>query len=256
MWNEQPTLLLVDDDNRLTTAIARFLSRSGYEVEIAPDGPTGLERYHQRRPDLVVLDVMMPGMDGWEVCRRLRETSRVPIIMLTARSTETDRVMGLRLGADDYLSKPFSLKELEARIEAVMRRVHMQPPQEDEVLYDDGRLRLESSGMQVSLDGEAVNLTATERRLLFALAEQPGRVCSPEYILRQVWGPEYEGQADYVKLYIWRVRQKVEPNPARPVYVQTERGLGYRFVPQPARERQAPEPVPARNGHGHVADPA
>jgi two-component system KDP operon response regulator KdpE len=156
----------------------------------------------------------------------------VPIIMLTARGDETDRVHGLRLGADDYITKPFSLKELEARIEAVLRRARPAAGNQDEVLYDDGSLRLESRSMQVLRDGEPLNLTATERRLLFLLAEQPGKVFSPEQILRQVWGPQYEGQTEYVKLYVWRVRQKVEPNAEQPVYLRTERGLGYRFVPQ------------------------
>ncbi len=232
MWNNHDTsLLLIDDDARLTEAIARYLRHGGYAVETAPNGRCGLQRFRQEQPDLIVLDVMMPGMDGWEVCRRLRETSRVPIIMLTARASESDRVLGLRMGADDYVDKPFSLKELEARIEAVLRRAYMVPPVEDNVLYDDGTLRLEMNGMQVIGNGEAINLTATERRLLFTLAERAGNVLTPSQILHQVWGPEYDGQADYVKLYIWRLRQKVEPDPTEPIYILTERGQGYRFAP-------------------------
>ena len=231
MWNDSTRLLLIDDDERLTSAVALYMRRQGYELDIAHDGPRGLEHFVKSRPDLVVLDVMMPEMDGWEVCRRIRERSNVPIIMLTARTDENDRVLGLRLGADDYVAKPFSLKELEARIEAVLRRARMEPPTEDDVLYDDGRLKIEKAAMQVTLEDEPLNLTATERRLLFTLAEHAGRVLSADQILRQVWGPEYAGQADYVKLYVWRVRQKVEPDPSDPSYIQTERGLGYRFVP-------------------------
>lgn len=230
--NERGELLLIDDDIRLTDGIARYLRHAGYRVEVANDGISGLERFHQIHPDLVVLDVMMPGMDGLELCRKLHEQSQVPIILLTARGDETDRVHGLRLGADDYITKPFSLKELEARIEAVLRRSRQGPGSTDDVLYDDGTLRLEARSMQVLRDGEPLSLTATERRLLFLLAEQAGRVMSPEQILRQVWGPEYEGQTEYVKLYVWRVRQKVESSPDQPVYLKTERGLGYRFVPQ------------------------
>jgi DNA-binding response OmpR family regulator len=238
MEKETPGLLLIDDDIRLTDGIARYLRHAGYRVEVANDGFEGLERFRQVEPDLVVLDVMMPGMDGLELCRRLHEQSQVPIIMLTARGDETDRVHGLRLGADDYITKPFSLKELEARIEAVLRRARAVPGTQEDVLYDDGMLRLESRSMQVLRAGNSLGLTATERRLLFLLAEQPGKVFSPEQILRQVWGPEYEGQTEYVKLYVWRVRQKIEPNPEQPGYIRTERGLGYRFVAQsPAAEK-------------------
>jgi DNA-binding response OmpR family regulator len=231
MWDSTTRLLLIDDDVRLTDAISRYLKRDGYKVDIANDGGTGLELFRAKSPDLVVLDVMMPGIDGWEVCRRIRESSHIPIIMLTARANETDRVLGLRMGADDYVDKPFSLKELVARIEAVLRRVHMAPPPSQGYLYDDGQLRLETEGMLAIRDGEALNLTATERRLLFTLAERAGRVLAPSQILEQVWGHEYEGQSDYVKLYIWRLRQKLEPDPGSPTYIQTERGLGYRFVP-------------------------
>lgn len=235
-------LLLIDDNQHLLEAIATALESSGYAIDTAENGEAGLARFAERAPDLVVLDVMMPGLDGWEVCRRLRESSRVPIIMLTARDSETDRIMGLRLGADDYVGKPFSLKELEARIEAVLRRARMAPPSDEEQVYDDGRLRLEPAGMQVLVNGESLGLTATERRLLFTLAERPGSVISVEDILRRVWGQEYAGQTDYVKLYVWRLRQKLEEDPSAPSYIRTERGLGYRFVPAEPTE---PAPSPA-----------
>jgi len=231
MWKRETRVLLIDDNAQLLDAIATSLERAGYAIDRAQDGATGLERFRSQPPDLVVLDVMMPGMDGWEVCRRIRETSRIPIIMLTARANESDKIMGLKMGADDYVGKPFSIRELEARIEAVLRRVHMAPPSPDRVLYDDGHLKLETAGMQVLVDGQAMALTATERRLLFVLAEHAGQVLSVEQILRLVWGPEYEGQTDYVKLYVWRLRQKIEADPSKPTYIATERGLGYRFLP-------------------------
>ncbi len=231
MGRHDTRLLIIDDDARLTDAMTVFLARRGYDVDVAHSGADGLARFAGRPPHLVILDVMMPGMDGWDVCRRLRAQANVPIIMLTARDSENDRVMGLRMGADDYVTKPFSLKELEARVEAVLRRAQT-PPAPSLVIHDDGYLRLETGSMQVTAAGKPVRLTATERRLLFLLAQNAERVVTIDEILRQVWGPEYDGQSDYVKLYVWRLRQKVEPDPAAPRYVQTERGLGYRFVGQ------------------------
>ena len=230
-----PRILIIDDDARLGEAVARHLARAGYAVEQATNGTSGLERFATLGPDLVLLDVVMPGRDGWEICRRLREQSEVPIIMLTARDAETDKVMGLRLGADDYLGKPFGLKELEARVEAVLRRSRRGPGTSGDgsPLYDDGYLRLERGSKQVYRDGHCLDLTATERRLLFTLVEQADQVLSNSQILRQAWGGEYENASDYVKLYVWRLRQKLEPDPAKPRYLRTERGLGYRFVPQP-----------------------
>ncbi len=242
MWQENAKILIIDDDERLTNAIALYLRRQKYEVEVANDGATGLELFVASPPDIVVLDVMMPDMDGWEVCRRIRERSSAPIIMLTARVEERDRILGLRLGADDYVAKPFSLKEVEARIEAVLRRARMSPPDAGEILFDDGRLRIDKASMRVTAAGKDLNLTATERRLLFALAHSVGRVLSPDQILRQVWGPGYVGQSDYVKLYIWRLRQKIEPDPSSPGYIKTVRGVGYRFAAAAAAE---PEVVSA-----------
>lgn len=223
-------LLIVDDDMTLVDALGRYLRKAGYEVLTAPDGLSGLQQLYQHRPDLIILDVMMPKLDGWETCRRIREISSVPIIMLTARGQESDKVTGLRLGADDYVSKPFSLKELEARVEAVLRRTRMPSGSETPALYSDGRLVIDPVRWTVTVDGEAVELTATERRLLFLLAENAGRVLTTNQILEQVWGPEYLDEADYVKLYIWRIRQKIEIDPRAPRYLLTERGLGYRFA--------------------------
>jgi len=195
----------------------------------------GLHKLHSEKPDLVLLDIVMPGMTGWDVCRRIRQISHVPIIMLTARGQKMDRVMGLKLGADDYVAKPFSLRELEARIQAVLRRTRPAPPTHEGTIYADDSLVIDAGRMEVTRKGEPVDLTATERRLLLYLAENAGRIVTPHQILERVWGPEYVDEVDYVKLYIWRLRQKIEDTPDNPRYIVTERGLGYRFVPASCR---------------------
>ena len=223
-------LLIIDDDDKLVEAIELYMSRAGYDIVTAADGLQGMQQMYSQRPDLIILDVMMPRMDGWETCRRIREISDVPVIMLTARGQEPDRVMGLKLGADDYVAKPFSLKELEARVEAVLRRTRLLSPDEGRILYADDELVIDSGRLEVSKAGERVQLTATEQRLLFYLAENAGRVLTNEQILETVWGAEYVNEADYVKLYIWRLRQKIEKDPRHPQYILTERGIGYRFA--------------------------
>ena len=229
-------LLVVEDDVHLADALSRYLARAGYEVLVAHDGQAALRTFESQPVDLVVLDLMLPQVDGWDVCRRVRSASRVPIIMLTARSAESERVLGLKIGADDYVVKPFSLRELQARIEAVLRRVGVTRDVMGRIVYDDGFLRLEGDGLQVLRSGVTVPLTATERRLLFALAQSPGRVHSVRSLLQAVWGPGYVGQDNYVKLYVWRLRQKIEPDPHAPTYIRTERGLGYRFHCRPPTE--------------------
>ncbi len=227
------TLLIVEDDTRLLEALRLYLRNAGYEVITAANGLEGLQKMYAQRPGLVILDVMMPRMNGWETCRRIREVSDVPIIMLTARGQESERVRGLKLGADDYVAKPFGLKELEARVEAVLRRTRLPPPTEGAVLYADDELVIDSQRLEISRGGEPLELTATERRLLFYLAENAGRILTHEQILGRVWGPEYVDDVDYVKLYIWRLRQKIEDDPSQPRYILTERGMGYRFVKNP-----------------------
>ena len=223
-------LLIVEDDANLVQALVLYLSSCGYQALKATDGRDGLQKVFSERPDLVVLDIMMPRMNGWDVCRHIREVSDVPIIMLTARGQEAERVRGLQMGADDYVLKPFSLRELEARIESVLRRSRLAPASQERVLYCDDELIIDSDKWEVSRCGEPVDLTATERRLLFYLAENEGRVLPTSRILEIIWGEEYIDEVDYVKLYIWRLRQKIEPNPGDPVYIVTERGLGYRFM--------------------------
>ncbi len=230
MSSRKGKLLIIDDDNKLVEAIELYLNRAGYDIVTAADGLQGMQQMYSQRPDLIILDVMMPTMDGWETCRRIREISDVPVIMLTARGQETDRVMGLKLGADDYVAKPFSLKELEARVGAVLRRTRLPPPAKGRILYADDELVIDSERLEVSREGERVQLTATEQRLLFYLAENAGRVLTNEQILEAVWGAEYVNEADYVKLYIWRLRQKIEEDSHQPRHILTERGIGYRFA--------------------------
>jgi DNA-binding response OmpR family regulator len=225
-------LLLVDDDVTLIKALDIYLTRAGYEVHTAANGSEGLRQLFALRPDLVVLDVMMPQMDGWETCQRIREMSTVPIIMLTARGQETDRVMGLKLGADDYVPKPFSLKELDARIEAILRRTRKsEETSKPHVLYVTNDLIIDSEHWEVRRNGQLLDMTSTELRLLFCLAENAGRVLSHRQLLEKVWGPEYVDNVNYTKLFVWRLRQKIEDDPAKPRYILTERGIGYRMTP-------------------------
>lgn len=226
-------LLIIDDDAKLVQALELYLSKAGYEVITAADGLEGLQEMYAHRPDLIILDIMMPKMDGWKACRRIREVSDVPIIMLTARGQEYDKVKGLKQGADDYVAKPFGLKELETRVEAVLRRTRLPPPAERAVLYADEELVIDSERWEVSRGGEPLELTATERRLLFYLVDNAGRVLTHRQLLERVWGPEYIDEVDYVKLYIWRLRQKIEEDPSQPRYILTERGIGYKFAKNP-----------------------
>jgi DNA-binding response OmpR family regulator len=230
----KPQILIIDDDSKLLEALTIFLEKYGYAVSAASDGSAGMQYFRQLQPDLVVLDIMMPGVDGWEVCTRIREISDTPVIMLTARGQEYDKIKSLKMGADDYLVKPFSLRELEARITAILRRVRRAAPDAPRtsgsaITYKDGHLAVDGAEWMVTLNGAPVSLTATERRLLFFLIENADHVMPTSMILAAVWGPEYAEESDYVKLYIWRLRHKLEADPEQPEYLLTERGVGYRF---------------------------
>jgi two-component system KDP operon response regulator KdpE len=224
-----PRVLVIDDDATLAKALRLYFGKMGYQVFLASDGVEGLRQVFDARPDVIILDIMMPNMDGWELARRVREISEVPIVILTARKQENEVVRGLRLGADDYVSKPFSLKELEARVDAVLRRVDHPSEQIKDILYDDGYLVVDASKWEVMRDGAKVDLTSTELHLLLYLVENQGRVLTHRQLLEKVWGPEYVDEIDYVKLFIWRLRRKLEPEPGHPRYIGTERGVGYRF---------------------------
>jgi len=184
----------------------------------------------EKLPDLVVLDVMMPEMDGFETLKRIREAHHVPVIMLTVRGEEADKVRGLRMGADDYVTKPFSQRELLSRIQAVLRRAEMPPMVPKTQVKIDEELSIDFERNEVSVRGNLVSLTRTEHRLLYHLVSNPGRVLTYETLLAKVWGYEYRLEQHYVRLYVNYLRQKIEPDPAHPKYVLTERGLGYRFV--------------------------
>jgi two-component system, OmpR family, alkaline phosphatase synthesis response regulator PhoP len=223
----EPTVLLIDDDPTLLELLADHLNTAGYRPVIAPNGQTGLRQARLAQPDLVVLDVMMPGMDGWEVCRQLRKETRVPIIMLTAKGEEIDKLRGFRLGVDDYVTKPFSFAELTARVGAVLARTRQGLLPKHQVTSDDIIIDLDNH--RVTVDSRPVELTPTEYRLLALLATQSNRTISTEQLLLDVWGPEYAGEVKHVKHYIWSLRQKIEADPGDPQHILTERGFGYHF---------------------------
>lgn len=221
-------VLVVDDSHDTTWLLKRTLTEENYEVEIAFDGREGLRLAYQFRPNLVLLDVMMPDMDGWTTLHRLREFSDVPVIMLTAVGGEQNLVQGLDSGADDYITKPFGMEELKARIRAVLRRRGITESSSSALLRPgDGELVIDPASQQVTVRGEVVGLTPTEYRLLLCLAYNAGRVLTPEQILDNVWGPGYEDSTANVKLYIWYLRRKIEADPGQPRYILTKRGAGY-----------------------------
>jgi two-component system KDP operon response regulator KdpE len=223
-------ILVVDDEPRIVSFMRMNLELEGCRVISASNGREALERARDDMPDIVLLDIMMPGMDGFEVLRRLREWSTVPVIVLTAKDDEDDRIRGLELGADDYIGKPFSHRELVSRIRAVLRRHLIQPPIQQSQLRIDDHLTIDFGKREVLVDGKPVSLRPTEYRLLYHLVQNAGWVMPHEVLLSKVWGPEYSDESHYLRLYITYLRQKIEPDPAHPRYILTERGTGYRFV--------------------------
>ena len=221
------TILLIDDDDTLLELLSGQLRMAGYTPFVASNGRQGLQLAAEEKPALVVLDVMMSGMDGWEVCKRLREVSSVPVIMLSAKGEEFDKLRGFRLGVDDYVTKPFSFAELIARIGAVLARA--QRGQESSRQMSIGGLTIDFEQRRVTVAGQVVELTPTEYRLLGLLARHANRTVSTEQLLAEVWGSEYQGEPEHVKHYIWSLRQKVEADPGNPQHILTERGFGYRL---------------------------
>ena len=226
---DKTSLLIIEDDRNLVDAMVLYLSSMNYEISTAYDGMEGLQMVYGQRPDLVILDLMLPKLDGWEVCERVRGVSDVPIIMLTARGQEAEKVKGLKMGADDYMVKPFSLKELEARIQSVLRRAAWGVPDGSEETYSDDYLTVDLAGRRVSVQGEVVELTPTEFRLLAYLVENGNRVLTYGQLLQNVWGWEYTDDFDYIRVYVWRLRKKIEQDAKNPRYIRTEHGVGYRF---------------------------
>jgi two-component system KDP operon response regulator KdpE len=228
--SEGKLILIVDDEPKMIRFVRMNLELEGYQVAEGSNGLAALEKVRDELPDLVLLDVMMPEMDGFETLARLREISTVPVIMLTVKGDEEDRIRGLELGADDYVTKPFSPRELASRIRAVLRRAEMPSPVAKTTIEIDERLEIDFRQREVIADGERVRLRPTEYRLLYHLVNNAGWVMTHEMLLSKVWGYEYREEAGLLRLYITYLRQKIEPETGNPRYIITERGVGYRFV--------------------------
>jgi two-component system KDP operon response regulator KdpE len=238
------TVLFVDDDAGLRALMKIGLEREGFVVITAADGQEGIRKAYQHRPDAIVLDVMMDKMDGWMACQRLRQVTDTPIIMLTARTDESDVVKGLALGADDYLTKPCSFAELKARIMALLRRSGTQSADRELGVFDDGYLVVDPRRGLVLRQGSEVSLSPTESRLLMYLVSQRGRIVPHRELLVRVWGSEYAKEMSYLAVYIRYLRQKLEDDPSRPVYIRTRWKVGYYFkgidaVPLPSSRKYA-----------------
>ena len=222
-------VLIIDDDRGLGQLLTDYLSGQSYSARTAENGKLGLRAMYERQPDIVLLDVTMPEKDGWETLRRIREISSVPVIMLTARGDEADILQGFSLGADDYVTKPFSFAQLSARMRAVLSRAGQENATET---------KLSAEGLEVDLrlkrawrDGEPLALTPTEFKLLVTLMHHAGDVVSPKDLVKEVWGAQYASEIGHVRRYVWHLRQKIEPDPENPRYIHNDRGFGYRFGP-------------------------
>ena len=232
MADHPARILLVDDEQSIQTLLSYPLRKEGYDVVQATDGDQALERFDEQQFDLVVLDLMLPKLDGLEVCRRLRTRSSVPIIMLTAKSEEIDKVVGLELGADDYITKPFSMREFSSRIKAALRRVDMSRPTEtapDEAPLEIGKLRVDFPKRTVRAHGQDAQLTFVEFEILAALARSPGRVFTRDMLLQRIWGDSAYRDPRTIDVHIRHLREKIERDPKDPEYLFTVRGVGYRF---------------------------
>ena len=230
MSSATPRILLVDDEQSVQTLLAYPLRKEGYEVVSARNGQEALDRFRDEAFDLIVLDVMLPRVDGFEVCRQLRARSAVPIIMLTAKTEEFDKVLGLELGADDYITKPFSMREFRSRVKAVLRRVELLRGEErDEEPLEEGELRLDFAKRTVEIRGEPVRLTYVEFEILAALARSPGRVFSRTMLLERLWGDSAYRDPRTIDVHIRHLREKLEREPREPEFLLTVRGVGYRF---------------------------
>jgi DNA-binding response OmpR family regulator len=223
----EKTVLVVDDDKKIVDLVSLYLRREGYAVQTASDGREALEMARQDMPDLIVLDLLLPGLDGIDVCRLLRVDSRVPIIMLTARSTDRDKLLGLDIGADDYVTKPFNPRELVARVRAVLRRTATADEVSDDIHF--GNLEISFVRHEVLVGGQPANLTPTEFRLLEAMVREPRRAFSRSELLDRVFGSDYEGLERTVDVHVMNLRRKIETEPGRPRYITTVPGVGYRF---------------------------
>jgi DNA-binding response OmpR family regulator len=227
--NGSARILLVDDEQSIQTLLSYPLRKDGYHVTSALDGSEALRRFEEGRFDLVILDLMLPQMNGVEVCRQLRSRSQVPIIMLTAKGSETDKVAGLEVGADDYITKPFSMREFRSRVKAALRRSRMGADNSEEGAIECGELTIDFDRRMVTLDGEEIRVTYVEFEILGALARSPGRVLTREILLEHVWGDSDYRDPRTVDVHIRHLREKLEQDPKEPEYLFTVRGVGYRF---------------------------
>jgi DNA-binding response OmpR family regulator len=240
-------ILVVDDEQRMAKFIRLNLEHDGFRVVEAFTGTQAMDRLRTSMPDLVLLDVMLPDLDGFEVLKMIRAISTVPVIMVTAKGEEEERIHGLELGADDYVTKPFSPRELVSRVRAVLRLTELTSDSTHGLIEVDDRLKLDFDRHEVWVERKLVSLRPTEYRLLYYLVQNAGWVVSHDQILTNVWGYEYRDQPHYVRLYINYLRQKIEKDPALPVYIQTERGLGYRFIDfKRNHSQEPPETKPAQ----------
>ncbi|NBD35628.1 MAG: response regulator [Chloroflexi bacterium] len=230
------TILLIEDDEALAQLVQLLLERAGYEVKAATQGEEGLDLAREDQPDLVLLDILMPDMDGWQVYEALQGITDAPVLFLTALGDEHNITYGLGLGADDYIVKPFGYKELVTRVKASLARARR--ARGEQKIFKTGTLRVNLDTHEVKVGDEMVSLTPTEFQLLSALIQDPGQTVSHDTLLRRVWGPEYSNRRDYLKLYIWYLRQKIEEDPRNPKRILSERGQGYRLVVDPTQETQ------------------
>ena len=222
-------ILVVEDEQSFSDALSFMLRKEGFDVAVADDGQVAVETFERDGADLVLLDIMLPGMSGTEVCRRIRTTSQVPIIMVTAKDSEIDKVVGLELGADDYVTKPFSSRELVARIRAVMRRRTAEPGTKSDATLTAGNIEMDVERHVVTVDGETVKLPLKEFELLEVLMRNAGRVLTRGQLIDRVWGADYVGDTKTLDVHVKRLRSKIEADPANPVHLVTVRGLGYKL---------------------------
>ena len=223
-------ILVVDDEKRMVDLIRMNLELEGFQVLEATNGVAALDQVRKHIPELIILDIMMPQLDGFKVLRMLREFSNVPVILLTAKGEEEDKVRGLELGADDYVTKPFGARELISRVKAVLRRTQSTVEPGEAVIHVDDRLSVDFNKREVIVEGQRIKLRPTEYRLLYHLMENAGWTVPHEQLLAKVWGYEYRDETHYVRLYVNYLREKIEADPSNPKYILTERGIGYRFV--------------------------
>jgi two-component system, OmpR family, response regulator RegX3 len=237
-------ILMVEDEEALADSVRYNLEREGFSVTVAPDGRRAIERFRAERPALVILDLMLPEVSGLDVCRMIRAESNVPIIMVTAKDSEADKVTGLELGADDYVTKPFSVRELVSRVRANLRRAQVVTPgtQHDEVL-SGGPVTMDLARHEVTVRGERVSFPPKEFELLESFVRRKGRLLTRDFLIETVWGADYFGDTKTLDVHVKRLRKKIEEDPHRPMYLVTVRGLGYKFVEGASESVDAPEPV-------------